>query len=39
MNDSNIVGVDGDNDDMENDVLFEEFICKKYIMDCGYLRS
>lgn len=37
MNDSNIVSVDGDNDDMEKDVLFKEFIFKKYIMDCGYL--
>lgn len=39
MNDSNIAGVDGDNDDTENDVLSEEFTCKKYTMDCGHSRS
>lgn len=38
-NDSNIAGVDGDNDDTENDVLSEEFTCKKYTMDCGHSRS
>lgn len=39
MNDSNIAGVDGDNDDTENDVLSEEFTCKKYTMDCGHSRT